>query len=299
MYAKAVFRLIMFALVLLTIAISGVVIGLCRQQALVLVYPPRTAAQVTPADYDIADWREVELTTADGLRLVGWYIPPRNGAALIFLHGHSNNRSHLLPEMARLHTDGYGGLLIDLRNHGESEGNFTSMGWYETADAEAAFAFLKAQPEVDPERIGIYGASMGGAAAARAAARIPQIKLVVIDATYASLSGTINHTIEKGISLPGFPFTDIVMFFINQETGAQLYDLRPADAIASMGEKAFLLIHGTSDSVISVEQANLIYEQATGPNRLVIIEGGLHGGLMQHDPDAYADQVFPFIREHL
>ncbi len=267
MKAKVVVRLISFAVALLGVAISAVVIALCRQQALVLVYPPRTLAQVTPDDYGIVDWHDVELTTADGVRLAGWYIPPENGAALIFLHGHSNNRSHLLPEMALLQTYGYGGLLIDLRNHGESEGSSTSMGWYETVDAEAAFAFLQAQPAVDPERIGIYGASMGGAAAARAAAHIPEISLVVIDATFASLSGAIHSTIESGIGLPGFPLTDIVMLFINRETGAWLYDLRPAESIANMGEKPFLLLHGTHDSVIPVAHADLIYEQAQGINQ--------------------------------
>src|SRR5437868_1998638 len=59
-------------------------------------------------------------TTRDGLRLAGWFVPPRNGATVVLVHGLGQGRQGLLPEAGVLLEAGYGVLLFDLRAHGES-----------------------------------------------------------------------------------------------------------------------------------------------------------------------------------
>ena len=141
-----------------------------------LVAPPRNITHQTPADFGMTNWQDISFTTEDHLQLSGWYVPPQNesGAALIFVHGLGSNRSALLDQAAMLAEAGYGALMFDLRAHGRSQGTRSSWGLAEVADVQAALQFLQNQPEVNAEKIGIIGHSMGGAIAIRAAAQPPK-----------------------------------------------------------------------------------------------------------------------------
>ena len=116
----------------------------------------------TPADLGF-EYEEVTLTTDDGLRLAGWYIPSHNRAAVILLHGYGSSRRETLPRAAILARHGYGVLLYDERASGQSEGDFRSFGWADVADVPLALDFLRERADVDPDRIGILGFSIGGA----------------------------------------------------------------------------------------------------------------------------------------
>ena len=86
--------------------------------------------RVRPADRTPADWgaayEDVTLSS-DGGHLRGWYVPSRNGAAVVLLHDHGANRLALAPHAAMLTRAGYGVLLLDLRAHGRSDGRRLSL----------------------------------------------------------------------------------------------------------------------------------------------------------------------------
>jgi hypothetical protein len=102
-------------------------------------------AEVPKADLG-APYRDVAFETSDGLTLRGWYIPSRNGAAVISFPGRaaSQKRAKMLAD------HGYGVLLFDRRGEGESDGDPNLFGWEGERDAHAAVAFLQRQPDVDP-----------------------------------------------------------------------------------------------------------------------------------------------------
>jgi fermentation-respiration switch protein FrsA (DUF1100 family) len=105
----------------------------------------------------------VELVTADGVRIVAWWIP-RAGSdgALLYLHGNAGNlhgREVVLRELAS--ATGMSVLALDYRGYGESEGRPDEAGLY--ADARAGWDWLASR--VAPERVVIWGESLGGAAA--------------------------------------------------------------------------------------------------------------------------------------
>src|SRR6266508_5084903 len=60
--------------------------------AFVLIHYRQPICCVTPAEWSLTTYEDVSFTTADGLTLVGWYVPSRNGAAIIALHGSGGNR---------------------------------------------------------------------------------------------------------------------------------------------------------------------------------------------------------------
>ena len=122
-----------------------------------------------------ADYENVKFETGDGLELEGWYIPSKNGAAVIAFPGRSGPR-----KPARfLARHGYGVLLFDRRGEGDSEGDPNSLGWGGTKDLEAAVAFLRERPDVDPDRIGGIGRSVGGEMLLQFAAESDDLKAVV------------------------------------------------------------------------------------------------------------------------
>ncbi|MBN1537614.1 MAG: alpha/beta fold hydrolase [Anaerolineales bacterium] len=148
-------------------------------------HPQRVAVTITPQDIDMA-YEEVQLTTSDGIRLAGWYIPSQNGAAIIALHGFSGNRTHVLPHTTILQQAGYGVLLYDIRAMGESSGEVYHYGWKGELDVAPAIEFLLARPDVDAERIGILGLSSGGMTALNAAAKLSELRAIVVDGVEAN-----------------------------------------------------------------------------------------------------------------
>jgi uncharacterized protein len=158
----------------------------------------------TPADMELS-YRDVTMTTRDGIGLSGWYLPSRNGAAVVVLHGSGSNRSNMIDHVAVLARHRYGVLAIDARGHGESGGEAMDLGWSGALDLDAAVSFLGQQPDVDPDRIGVLGLSMGGVGALTGAAADPRIRAVVSE---GAVVGTLADASSRGpggwLSLPFF-----------------------------------------------------------------------------------------------
>lgn len=142
--------------------------------------PPGTLGATTPAKYGL-DYGNVAFRTADGVRLSAWYIPSRNGAAVVLLPGSGSTRTAVLPQAAVLARHGYGALLVDGRGHGRSGGHAMDFGWWGVRDIAAAVSFLTRQSSVGPGKIAVLGESMGGEQALAAIGSDPRIGAVVAE----------------------------------------------------------------------------------------------------------------------
>ena len=116
-------------------------------------------------------YEEVSFKTSDGLELEGWYIPSRNGAAVIAFPGRMKGPQSRARFLAR---HGYGVLLFDRRGEGESDGDPNSYGWDGDRDVKAAIGYLQSRSDVEPDRIGGIGLSVGGEMVLETAARHPR-----------------------------------------------------------------------------------------------------------------------------
>ena len=142
--------------------------------------PPGAPGSATPASYGLA-YRNVAVRTADGVRLSAWYIPPRNGAAVLVLPGAGSTRAAVLGQGAVLARHGYGTLLLDGRGHGRSGGHTMDFGWWGGPDIAAAVSFLDRQPGVRHGKIALLGESMGGEQALAAMGADPRIRAAVAE----------------------------------------------------------------------------------------------------------------------
>ena len=141
---------------------------------------PRPEIGATPASKGLS-YEAVTVTTPDGVRLAGWYLSSTNRAAVVLLHGAGSTRSNVLDEAAVLARHGFGVLMIDARGHGDSAGRAMDFGWHGDADIAAATGYLAERPDVDPERIGVVGMSMGGEEAVGATSTNDRIRAVVAE----------------------------------------------------------------------------------------------------------------------
>ena len=127
--------------------------------------PAGPLGPATPARYGLG-YQDVVFSTADGVRLSAWYIPPRNGAAVVLLPGAGSTRTSLLGQAAVLARHGYGALLVDTRGHGRSGGHAMDFGWWGDRDLAAAVSFLGRQSGVRAGKLADHGWLPGGAGGA-------------------------------------------------------------------------------------------------------------------------------------
>ncbi|MBN1933896.1 MAG: alpha/beta fold hydrolase [Anaerolineae bacterium] len=247
---------------------------------------------LTPASVGL-DYRDVTLTSADGTTLVGWYIPSQNGAVIIVLHGHSAHRGVMLEHARILARHGYGVLLYDLRAHGDSGGDQFTYGWADVQDVAATLEFLRAQPNVDPGRIGLFGFSLGGQIALRATAQFPDIQAVIADGP-----GLVDHR-----DLPP-PHTWFERWQVLQERlwfkclEKRIEQRAPTPIVQLIGEIAprpLLLIATGADDGPEYRLARHLYEQANEPKMLWRIVDASHGEGLEKHPQDYEQTMIDFF----
>lgn len=290
-------NLALFAL--LAIAIGALIGGVwfAHERTMGLIHPERSAPSRTPTDLGISRYENVSFKTSDGLRLDGWFILPATqpGSTFIFVHGLGANRSELLDEAAMFARRGYGALLIDLRNHGTSEGTITTLGYAEVEDMRAAVQYLLTRSEVDPQRIGLLGHSMGAATVLRAAARIPQARVVIAESAFTSLDDNIAEGVQGLTGLPPVPFAPLVIWFGERETGMNIQQVRPIDDVPLISPRGVMFIHGARDPIIPVRNSEQLYQVAHEPKQLYIVPNAEHNGLYAANPQEFENQVMSFI----
>ena len=215
----------------------------------------------------LADLADIALTTSDGVRLAAWYFPSQNRAAIILLHGYKANRSTMLPIAAMLIRHGYGVIIPDFRGHGESEGERITFGHDEVRDVEATFQYILTRSEVDPERIGLLGNSMGSATALLYAAENPAIKAVVAQSPYATLEDMVQANVRR-LGFPTFPLAPMMLFFIEREFGFPVDTVAPIRHIGQISPRPVLILMGGKDTWVNPEGGRQLYAAAGEPREL-------------------------------
>lgn len=290
-------NLALFTLLVVMLGAITTGVGLAYLRAMGLVHPIRQHLIYTPSDVGVTQWEDVIFNSTDGLQLSGWFIPPdsKNRAAIIFVHGLGANRQAFLDQAAMLNTHGYGALLIDLRNHGKSQGTITTLGYLEVEDIRGAVQYLLTRSEVDPQRIGLMGHSMGAGTVIRAAARIPEVRFVITESAYTSLTDNITEGVRDLTGLPPFPFAPLLIWFGERETGVSMQQVRPIDDVPLIAPRPILFIHGQQDSTIPVRNSLQLYQAAHEPKQLYLVPNAGHVDLVEADPQEFERQVVGFL----
>jgi dipeptidyl aminopeptidase/acylaminoacyl peptidase len=239
-------------------------------------------------------YETVTLVTEDGFHLVAWYVPSQNQAAIILQHGYKDTRAGVLPLANILARHGYGVMMVDLRAHGESDGDTIFFGLHEVRDVEAAYQYLLAQPDVDPDRIGALGISMGGSVLLLHAAQNPGIKAIVADSAYTSLPDEVGAAVAQ-TGLPAFLLAPMVQWFAERETGFDATQIAPIKHISSISPRPVFLIQGGKDLTVPLDSAQRLYDAARPPRELWIEPNKGHVVSIFVEEEEFESRVIEFF----
>jgi uncharacterized protein len=252
-----------------------------------------TARAEVPAPRLGAAHEEVAFTTSDGLRLQGWFVPSRNGATVIALPGRSGPQKHA----RMLVRHGYGVLLFDRRGEGASEGDPNTFGWHGERDVHAAAVFLRSRPDVDPQRIGGIGLSVGGEMLIRAAAGSDVLKAIVSEgASGQSLrDGIANGEVSADAILADGAVTLATALFTN--------DLPPPSLkseVAKIAPRAVFFVYGENGQGGTETKPNRgFYDAAREPKQVWEVPDGQHIAGITTQPEEYERRVIGFFDDAL
>jgi uncharacterized protein len=255
------------------------------------IRPPKIHSSITPRDLRM-EYENVSFETADGLTLRGWHIPAKkpNDKTVILLHGYPADKGNILPALAFLHDD-FNLLLFDFRYLGESDGNYSTAGAKEVEDLLAAIRFLKTRAITE---VGVWGFSMGGAVALMAIEKTPEIRAVVAESSYASLSEMALQLFR--IPVVNYPIAYLIGFWAKLLLGIDVRDVSPAERIRNSAIP-ILITHSSADAVIPFSQAKLLQQALANNPRAEywFSEEFAHGQL---DAD-YHSRIRNFFQKHL
>jgi fermentation-respiration switch protein FrsA (DUF1100 family) len=241
-----------------------------------LIFQPEAGIAIRPEQLG-AQAEEVFLDTEDGVRIHGFFLPtlPTAGAprALLFLHGNAGNASHRLPNAMLLARLGIHVLLLDYRGYGASEGRASEEGLY--ADARAGLAHLIDERGIDPDRIVVFGRSLGGAVAVDLA-QDRELAGVVLESTFSSISD-----VARGM-LGGL--------------GAWMARGK-FDSLAKIPRvrAPLLFFHGDRDEVIAHEYGRRLFDAAPEPKAFETLSGAGHNDTVQVGGARYFERIAEFI----
>lgn len=245
-----------------------------------LLYVPGSdrTLEKPPAGLDLGVQR-VELTTADSLRLVAWEMASGGGQGywLLICHGNAGNISNVGRPFhyAGLRSLGLSLFAFDYRGYGESEGAPSETGLYR--DSDAAYRYLRERLQVPPERIVVFGHSLGSAVAVELVTRVPAAGLI--------LDGAPTSVVERAQEV--FPYAPVRWIAASRFA-----------SIERVGSLTLpkLFLHAREDEVIPFQHGRRLFEAAASPKVFVPLRGG-HGDAFEVDSAAYFGAIRGFLTE--
>lgn len=286
----------------------------------------------TPAQYNLsAD--VASFNSTDGIPLKAWWLPAQPVVAVsaapgdtvkesmlshdsapainvILAHGQDMNRSGMLPRAAFLVRHGYNVLDVDLRDHGESGGNYITPGYREALDLLGGVAYVRGRGESG--RIVVLGYSYGGVAALHAAAQCGDVAAAIADSAFISPNDVLkNVSHKKGIP---FKFKIAIWFarlplldrsvdlFFRLRTGVKL-DRNRASGIAAarrIQDKPVLFISGDQDWLAPAQNARLMYDASPTQHKdFLVVPGANHSTTYSAARPLYEAKVLGFLQQNV
>lgn len=290
----------LLAFLLLSIAVLAG--GLCAAVIAVgmwLSSPAPSAVGQPPSG--LPGLERVEIPSASGTGLHGWWIPgPIGGGTVVLMHGVRGNRLQMMGRARVLVEHGFSVLLFDFQASGESPGHRITFGKLESFDAAAAVGFVRdRRPN---ERVGVIGNSLGGAAALLGPERLA-VDALVLEAVYPDIDAALSNRLRVNLGRFAGPlFTPLLTpafkLLLPPVLGATPRELRPIDHIAIAGVP-ILIASGSVDAYTPLTEAKNLFHRASEPKQFWAVEGAGHVDLEQYDRARYWDTVLPFLNLYM
>src|SRR5437588_8900449 len=236
----------------------------------------------------------VEFMSQDGIPLRGWWnAGDSSKPVIIFVHGLNRSRLELLERAADANRRGYGVLLFDLRNHGESGRAYTTIGIFESRDVCAASQVVKDRAG-DRAQI-LWGVSLGASSAILAARQCPGFSAIIADSSFLSFRETIAHHLRLIFRIPAFPIANLIVAITAYRVGFNPDDGDVEAAVRGMNTP-ILFIAGAADRRMPPALAERMLKESPSPlKEFLLVPGAGHGQAFSADRTAYLKSVYSFL----
>ncbi|MDY6863778.1 MAG: alpha/beta hydrolase [Thermodesulfobacteriota bacterium] len=224
-----------------------------------LIYYPSRKIAATPDIIGIP-YKEVSFKTEDGITLSAWYIPalrPKN--VILFCHGNAGNIGDRLESIQIFYNMGLSIFIFDYRGYGKSEGKASEKGTY--LDSEAAWRYLVNEQDIPPERIIIFGRSLGGAIASRLAQNNTP-KGLILESSFTSV---------KDIASKFYPFLPVKLL--------SRFSYATLDYVKKVNCPVFI-IHSRDDEIIPFSHGITLFDTANDPKAFLELKGSHNEGFI-------------------
>ena len=241
--------------------------------------PPRYPSWRDPADAFLF-FRDLTLTTEDGVELDAWYVPAQEASAssVLLTHGLLGNKWLFLRLVPWLHDAGYNVLLFDFRGHGQSADQPTTVGRLEVLDVQAALDWLEQEGAADSV-VGL-GTSLGAVALVNTAVQDDRLDALILDSMFAEWSDV---DYAETYRLPPEWLVP---------------DVPTPEELLPLVQVPVFFIHGTADLLTSVDHAYRVYAAANEPKELWINDSG-HAWSAWTYPEVFEARVLDFMARAL
>jgi fermentation-respiration switch protein FrsA (DUF1100 family) len=240
------------------------------------VFYPQASFDSVPADWHLTN-EDVYFDTEDRERLNGWFFPSKNDAPMIlFCHGNAGNISHRLDNIRLLTDLNIQVFIFDYRGYGKSSGRPSETGLYK--DGLAAYDFLVNKKHLPPERIILFGRSLGAAIAIEIALK-RNVAAIILESAFTSSRG-----MAKTLSLFKIFASILPPHYNNLEKIARITVPK-------------LIVHGEEDDIVPFSMGKEIYNTAQPPKYFSPIKNAGHNDTYLVGGKKYFETLSAFIKD--
>jgi uncharacterized protein len=231
-----------------------------------------------------------------GVLIHGWLVPgkPKQGV-VVLLHPVRGDRRDMISRAEFLRKRGYAVLLIDFQSHGENRGNRITYGDLESRDVTGAIQYLR--HKLPGEKVAILGVGMGADAIVLSEDR-PAVDAVILEQMYPTINRAIASRVRNNIGPLAPLFSWLIMTEMQSQHEIPADRLSTIDRMSKIGAPV-LIINGTDDQYVTLDEARAELAAAAPPKELWAVEGAGHVDLHNFAKDEYERRVGDFIARYL
>lgn len=243
---------------------------------------------------------DIFIKSFDNLKLHGTLLKSTNNKnCVICFHGYTSRGLNDYGAMSKFyHEQDFNVIMIDARNHGESEGKYTGFGVLDRQDAVKwiEYAIERFGKDVN---IFLHGDSMGGATVLMTSGMdLPKnVKAIIADCAFTSAYDVFSHILKRDYHIPKFPIMNITELMTKRKAGYGYSDVSTLDEVAKT-KVPILFIHGEVDDFVPVWMTEKNYEACNSDKELLIIKGADHAESYYKDTPTYENAVKNMIRKY-